>query len=100
MALNNNFNAFTMKKEESLYNKVPKAASHHLSAATTNADCKLGAGLLRQKKDNQQKGFVAYYFNRYKLLNWQEVTRGIQLSNPTCGTEKRLPAERFRHKLL
>ena len=42
----------------SLDNKVPKAVTHHLSAATANVQCELGPELLRQKKDNQQKGFV------------------------------------------
>ena len=61
-----NFDAFRVEKEEmSLDNKVIKAVSHHLLAATTNVQYKLGApGLLRQKKDSLLIGFVTHSFNR------------------------------------
>ena len=51
MAFNSIFSAFRMEKREvNQDNKTPNAATHHLSAATTNAQCELEVELLGQKK--------------------------------------------------
>ena len=55
MALNRNFTTFRKeKKEMNLDKKAPKAASHHLSAATTNTHYELEIGLLKQKKATEK----------------------------------------------